>query len=202
MEVVTTSAVVDKVAEKKDDPYSSELDSDEEEQMKNGCEFCGSKENLKYQHWRNSYTCGDVYCDNDKCKYYHEWYVHSNDLTHGLPFIVKKEYQLDQADLSTVKNIHCHYCGSTDKENLEYVPTKLFIRQARKNGMNKLNSTLKKQWFCRNHRCLRRYIRFIGCKQTGVPYCISQTYGCVCRPATSGCICEPEQLRRSNGCNC
>ena len=116
---------------------SSNLDSDEESQLKRGCEFCGNKTNVEYLKWYCSSTIGRVYCYNTSCQDYHESYVHYNDISKGLPYKTKQKYKLDSIDLSVIQdiNIYCHYCGVNDKTTLEYIPSKMIIKQAQKHGL-------------------------------------------------------------------
>ena len=190
----------------------SDWDSDEEKEMsyeerrkrllKMGCQFCGSMENIRFNFNGSSYAVGHVYCIGTKCERHHEQYGHLHDLTHGLPYELKRIYQINMSYLPGVDDIQCHYCGNDD-ENLECVPIQLMNYTCHYTEQYTQLDLLNEhhQWFCRNNRCLKRYTEFFKQSKFVVPYIVHKKLGCVCKSAVTSCVCSPYYLN-TFGCYC
>jgi hypothetical protein len=156
------------------------------------CGFCGKTDNL--MHMRcvpDRYYKYDFCKDNKLCEEAYGQYVYSNDLTHGLPaFILTKD--ISSFDV-------CHYCGC--KENLVNVPCNSY--DYHKNNHKKYALSFDFQSFCKNEKCLNRYIAYIKRDSSPeVPFIIIDKCGCMCKVGTSNCHCRAIDLEFGGRCRC
>jgi hypothetical protein len=154
------------------------------------CGFCGATENLMHMNCvPDRYGKYDFCKDNKVCEEAYGQYVYSKDITYGIPAFLSKQ--------SIASDDRCHYCGC--KENLVNVPCKSYDYHSLNQTKYSLNFNF--QAFCKNDKCLKRYINYINTKSTGIPFIILDKLECICKVATSDCLCRDIDLQIGR-CRC